>query len=392
MIYHNTVPKSMLIVIILYLSNLMFYAPVFSGITYGPLQTTETTWEQVESNYPNALFRDVVFVNVSHGWIIGQVERGLGEGIILHTNDSGITWHEQLYNESQEFRHIEVIDQETLWVAGLGRLFYTTDGGQIWQESVNIGTGTSGIAHVRFMNTTHGWTSTNRILYNTVDGGQSWQIVPSWTFNDTARCIHTSTVGLWIIGFYGIYFSSFNSGIWEQRFNQGGWSMSFVNDREAWAVDDCMLARMVDGQTWISQTLPRPNPFGGFLLPYFSDVAFLDTSNGWLVGQETPIAYTPNGGWDWYVQDAPVESRNRIKSIFLHNQTHGWAAGGNGAILKTTKANTVGTRLWKGLTDQVILSIVGISILGIVGAIALLRHIRQKKRRLITSVPSPNLE
>ncbi len=376
----------MLIVITLYLSSLMFYAPVFSGIAYGPLQTTETTWEQVESDYPDALFRDVVFVNASHGWITGQVERGRGEGIILHTNDSGITWHEQFYNESQVFRHIEVIDQETLWVAARGRLYYTTDGGQIWNERVNIGPG-SGLLHVRFMNTTHGWTSTGRILYKTVDGGQSWQIVPSWTFNDTARYIHTSTIGLWIIGFYGIYFSSFNSEIWEQRFNQGGRSMSFVNDGMAWAVGSGMLARMVDGQTWISQTLPRPNPFGGFRLPYFSDIAFLDTSNGWLVGQETPIAYTPNGGWDWYAQDVPIESR--IMSIFLHNQTHGWATGSNGVIMKTTKGNTIGTRLWKGVTDQVILSIIGISVLGIVGAIALLRR---RKRRLITSVPSINLE
>ena len=388
MINLNTFQKSTLIVIVL--ASLLLHIPLTSGVIYDSLQVADYTWEKIESEYPEGVFRDVVFVNDSHGWIVGQVELGLGEGIILHTNDSGITWYTQVYNESQFFRYIEVIDQDTLWVSGRGRLFHTTDGGKIWRESVDIGSGQSGISHVTFSNKTHGWTSTNDVLYKTDNGGQSWQIEPSWTVNDTARCIHISTSGLWIIGFFGIYFSSFNSDNWEQRFHQGGWSMSFVNDVEAWAVGDGMLARMIDGQTWTSQTLPRPSPFGGFLLPYFSDIVFLDSSHGWLVGEETPIAYTLNGGWDWYAQDTPIDSR--VLSIFMFNQTDGWAVGGNGVIMKTTNGNTIGTRLWKGMTDQVILSIVGLSSTGIIVVIALLIYIKRRKRGTIKLAPSISLQ
>lgn len=336
-------------------------------------------WEITEHPYVDSdvTFRDVIFINRTHGWVVGITTEGIGGGVILHSNNSGLSWHEQHHDAEQSFRQIAAIDDRSFWVSGFGCLVYTTDGGKHWFNSTRIGPGTSGLGGLIFYNVTHGWTSTYSNLYKTSDSGQSWENVSSWIFDDTARDFHIRNSEIWAIGFYGIYYSSDFGGEWTQLYPQGGGAMSFLETGEAWAIGSSMLASSLDGYTWQTHELPRPSPFGGYYPPYFSAVSFIDSSNGWLGSIETPIVYTPNGGLDWY--DQGVEFDTAIMGLEFINRTHGWAVGSKGTILRTTKGNEIGTRLWKGLTDYVILAPIGLAIIGIVTVAILRKHHRGER-------------
>jgi photosystem II stability/assembly factor-like uncharacterized protein len=111
-------------------------------------------------------------------------------------------------------------------------------------------------------------------------------------------------------------------------------------------------------------------------VPYFSGVHFLDADKGWVVGSEPSVMYTPNGGIDWYEQSVSAETR--LMSIDFINNTHGWAVGYGGYILRTTQGDSLGPRLWNGLIDQVFLPVVGIVAVMAIGVVFVL--IRRKRR------------
>ncbi|MDH4213812.1 MAG: YCF48-related protein [Candidatus Thorarchaeota archaeon] len=336
-------------------------------------------WYSLDNMYYNSemSYRDVEFLNGTHGFVAGVTTEGIGGGVILATNDSGDSWFEVYHDTNQTFRQISIVNQSTIWVTGRGRLVYTTNGGQNWQNSCTIGSGTSGLSAVAFINNTHGWTSTNDILYATRDSGLTWLAVESWKYNDTSRDFYINASNIWIIGYYGIYYSSDLGDTWSQQFNYGGWALSFVDSHTAWAIADNMLAYSADGLNWNTLTPPRPSPLGGFNPPYFSDILFLTSSVGWIVGLETPVAFTPNGGLDWFTQN--VETDARMNAIEFINETYGWMVGAKGTIMRTQKGNLYGERLWKGLTDHVIVLPIVIAFIGITSLFMIRRHVRKSR-------------
>ena len=312
-----------------------------SGIS--PLQAS-TTWEILSHSFlqKEATLFDVAFLNSTHGWVVGQNETGLGDGIILYTNDSGDSWQLQVYNRSQRFDAIHIIDHETLWVTSTGGFVYSVDGGQSW-NSISIIDVKAGLGFVKFINATHGWTSTMNDVYKTEDGGLTWHNVTSWQFSDSLRRMHfISPTRIWAIGFFAIYYTDDGGESWAAKYPRGGWAISFVSDTEGWAVADDLLLHMTDGETWVEQAMPRKSLSPLLGPPYYSDVLFLDSNHGWIAGAEIPIAFTPNGGASWYGQQVQNDLDIRVMSVDFVNLTHGWAVGHGGYILRTASGDDLG--------------------------------------------------
>jgi photosystem II stability/assembly factor-like uncharacterized protein len=326
---------------------------------------------------------DVAFFNATHGWIVGEKGAGIYEGIVLHTRNGGTTWDLQLYNESQYFLQIELIDDKTIWITARGSLFYSLDSGETWHQSVVVD-GLSGMSMVTFNNKTHGWTATIGTLYNTVNGGLSWQIVPGWNFTDDVprRMQFVSSQRVWAIGFFGIYLSDDGGMTWQQRYNKGGWALSFSNEINGWAVGDNMLARISVGETWSEVPLPMsPN----FLPPYFSDILFIDDNNGWIVGRENPVIYTPNGGWDWYEQSSPAGPTERLMAVDFINVTHGWAVGHDGIAIRTVLGNSLGQLIWSGTNNLSLTFTLAIAVIavGVICGVVLRRRKVESKSNIL---------
>jgi photosystem II stability/assembly factor-like uncharacterized protein len=354
--------------------------PVLAASEIQESLTSVVSWNHLVHNYPNAEFVGVKFINATHGWVIGQVTHNIpAEVIVLHTDNGGDSWEEQLSENEQHLHSIDVIDDQTVWVSGRSGLFHTDDGGITWNMSIVVSQ-RAGLSVVEFINRTHGWTATMSTLYKTMDGGMTWEAVSGWTFDDTPRRIQfLSILDVWAIGWFGIYHSEDGAETWEQVHSIGGSALSFVSDTEAWAVGDSALMHMVDGSNWSMLVIPAraPVPFR-FTPPYLSDIQFLDSNNGWIVGDEIPIMYTPDAGGNWYEQSVSEEVIGRLYSVYFVNVTHGWAVGSDGTILRTTEGNVTGSRLWFGFTDPIFLLIIGAVSVIIVSTLVLRRRFRRK--------------
>jgi len=249
---------AILLLILLVFGNASLPIISTDATTTGPAQTQATTWISLDSDYPEAKFKDVEFVNSSHGWVVGILYPDtFSGGVILHTENGGDTWETQLADDSQLFLQIDIVNEQTAWVTGLGCLYFTNDSGMSWHVSLVGNSRLSGMSTVEFLNATHGWTATSQILYKTTDGGQTWQNVTGWTFSDNPNEMHFLTEDdVWAIGFDGIYHSEDGAETWEQVFDRGGWSLSFLNEDEAWGVSDSSLFHMGINHTWEAVSIP----------------------------------------------------------------------------------------------------------------------------------------
>ncbi|MEE8442786.1 MAG: YCF48-related protein, partial [Dehalococcoidia bacterium] len=64
------------------------------------------------------------------------------------------------------------------------------------------------------------------------------------------------------------------------------------------------------------------------------DVAFIDASNGWAVGQGGTIVHTNNGGGSWETQFSGTEAG--LEGVAFVDANNGWAVGDGGTILHTS--------------------------------------------------------
>ena len=130
-------------------------------------------------------------------------------------------------------------------VAGLDTLFKTTNGGINWQK---YPLPQSGNYEIQFMNMNIGWASTGGKLFKTTDGGYNWyqQAYPITSFQ-------------------------------------------FISAQLGWYTYSNQIYNSTNGgSSWTLQNSNNNNTL--------NDIFFIDTNNGWAVGQIGTILYTPNGG------------------------------------------------------------------------------------------------
>ncbi|MDF1537401.1 MAG: YCF48-related protein [Candidatus Thorarchaeota archaeon] len=343
---------TMLFATLIILSHFVFFT---SAQTTGQ---TDQIWVDQNSGYNQAIFWDIDFVNNTHGWVIGQSSDGLGNGIILSTVDGGDTWVTRFSDSSQWFNQLTISSPNSIWIAGMAILANSRDGGITWNyvEFENV---TSLFTTVGFANSSHGWASTNQQLFRTFDAGVTWNVCTEWTYQDTIRRIYFHTPEIMdVIGFYGIYHSEDGGMSWQLVFDKGGWALAFASRNVGWAVADNMLAETRTATSWEETPVPSNSPIPGFRKPYLTDVQFIDDTTGWIVGSQTAVIHTVDGGISWYSQGVDI-GLSRLMSVDFLNATHGWASGYNGRILHTERGDVLVSRLWRGMGDPVFLTIIG---------------------------------
>jgi len=126
----------------------------------------------------------VKFLNAQRGWLVSEADGSL---TMLSTQDGGLTWNSrplEIGSTSSPVAgaSLEFLDESTGWLAlrlqssssfSLGLLLATQDGGITWQErSLPLGEA------ARFRDPLHGWTAggpDGSQLFSTQDGGFTWQ-------------------------------------------------------------------------------------------------------------------------------------------------------------------------------------------------------------------------
>jgi photosystem II stability/assembly factor-like uncharacterized protein len=317
------------------------------------LKTTDggNTWT---SNYdaprlPSAL-TGVCFVDAQTGWAVGWAAAASGGPVIWHTDDGGETWDYQVYNSTFLMGKHSVcfIDSLKGWIAWGNKIIHTMDGGSTWEDQV---TNTqNNLQNIFFIDSNYGWAvGESGTVFFTTNGGELWD-----TSTDTVL-VGTILSGVsfidsytgWAAGYYdddlmnGVIFKTTDGGLsWEKQLinpdTKALLCLTFENGCGGFAAGNQgeMLKAVNNGEDWYEI-------YSNISGCDFTDVFFTDDENGWAVGGlgegDTLIPkvfHTENGGSTWTEQLFPFMENQPLSKVFFVDDQHGWAMGGG--IFTTT--------------------------------------------------------
>src|SRR6185436_17376820 len=139
------------------------------------------------------------FFDSSRVWLVGA------GATIIHTNNSGETWHRGLVQEAPtiRFNATSFVGQRLGWAVGsAGRIFATTDGGRSWSaQRSNVQTD---LSDVKFINPSEGWAAgADGTLLRTVNGGRHWFAETTESSHALTRIFLVDRTHGWAVGFGG---------------------------------------------------------------------------------------------------------------------------------------------------------------------------------------------
>jgi photosystem II stability/assembly factor-like uncharacterized protein len=275
------------------------------------------TWEQ-QSPWPTgATLYDVDMISATEGWAAGQY---IGNGgVVVHTTDGGATWSYSTTNVEEPNYAVRFLDSLHGWASSNNAVFYTTDGGQTWGE----GSGVIGSMYaLEFATLNDGFTTSGNDhgYFRTTDGGHTWNIVRmarnvlSFQFFDANNGV-ANAVG-------GVYHTTDRGNTWTFTPGQGG--SQFLNHSLGWAVFENVSQRTTDGgASWQTGSMPGE--------AWVYDVHFVDANNGWAAGAGFQILRTTDSGMTWTFSRQPNTYPHLVYDawgIDFTDPAHGMAVGG----------------------------------------------------------------
>ena len=272
--------------------------------------------------------------------------------------------------------------QQEGWVVGqLGKIFYTDNGGQSWQEQAS---GTKLLlTAVDFAEQTHGWIVGERgIVLHSDDGGVSWAPQKSGTPYPLFDVNFSDQNTGWAVGHWGTILTTRDGGkTWLDR------SLSLGLDKRG-LIDPAAFHDVVDpgngevvakaGELLTPDLLKEIQRRGIPDVRIREDVVlntvfFFDKLHGWIGGEAGLVLYTENGGETWERTTLPrlpladeeasdieytaeeleafgiVTPPPSVYGLFFTSALEGWASGQDGALMRTQD----GGRQWEIQTTDV---------------------------------------
>jgi photosystem II stability/assembly factor-like uncharacterized protein len=288
-----------------------------AGVHWSPLPST-----------PGNQLQSVRMGSTTTGWAGGSGSR------LLKTNRSGSTWFEQV-ETGYGLVTLEAVDNQHAWILYGSSLQRTVDGGQTWQL---VDLGLYDARDIDFVDPDRGWLVSYTQVLATTDGGMTWtpQTAPSaqYLYVDFVDDRHG-----WIMARDGgarTWFATEDAGqTWEQVNESANTGyrlgpMDFVDQQHGWAIDSsifndytpCYVTRTDDGgDHW-----QLAWGFG-----HHRSLDFVDSLEGWVVGEDGLILYTRDGGVTW--SQAQHELRTSLRDVHAPAPGIAWLVGDNALIV-----------------------------------------------------------
>ncbi|MCX6251463.1 MAG: YCF48-related protein [Bacteroidetes bacterium] len=287
-------------------------------------------WIDLSPNIPDSnniykSLRDVYFIG-QEGWISGGYYT---DAKIYHTSDGGLTFTSQPLPANTLGNGMSIAMrslQEGYFVTNNGHVLRTLDGGNSW---MTIGTGLGLLYSISFppLPDTSGYICAGsggkvcRVTGNTV----TIEFTTPATLTSIVFPVN-STDG-WVCG--GTVIRHRTSAGWhpDQNYSTGEWynGIHFVDNLNGWSVGvpnwkgkHGTIIHTSNGTDWIFQTDPDTNNL--------NDVFFLNTQEGWAVGNEV-ILHTTDGSVTWTKEPTSVTDSTLLLSVFAVNNHEVYITG-----------------------------------------------------------------
>lgn len=263
-------------------------------------------------------YSDVFFINDNGGWVTSSC---VAE--IYHTTDGGETFEVQ--TTEYHCNAIHMLNANEGYAGGAsGRVYRTIDGGENW---IAIGSMGTTLADISFP-------STGNTGYCCGINGNIWSIDSNGVTKMTsgvpdsldAISFPINSDEGWVCG--GSIIRHYTNGAWvgDQFRPSGGYNaIYFVDSQNGWAVgDNGIIIHTEDGQNWVTQQTNS-----AYIL---TDVFFMNTQEGWAVGTGGGIFHTTNGGTNWNIEGGLTTAF--LRGVHFTSPTNGYICGNEGTLLK----------------------------------------------------------
>jgi photosystem II stability/assembly factor-like uncharacterized protein len=228
--------------------------------------------------------------------------------------------------QGSDLRAVSALDANTYVGVGVrGAVVRSTDGGQTWTPTII--NSSPHLGDVDFKDDRRGIAGSFGAVWVTSNGGVTWQerSVPAADFIGGVEHV---AQGVWVaVGQQGAILRSNNDdNNWvDQSVNTTRLrDVAFVSSSEGWIVGSGSMVLHTDdaGATWTPQD---PNVTSNLI-----SVFFLDENTGWACGFIGSMTHTTDGGATWTAQTTPGTSP--LRQVHFFDANNGLAFGGNGII------------------------------------------------------------
>jgi len=291
----------------------------------------------------------ITFIDSLCGWAAGWKITTQINGLIVHTDDGGKSWSEQLLDSTFSntwFNDLQFLDKNNGWATGLYILYKTINGGQNWSripdslftfENDPFLNGLADMQSVSFIDINRGMISgTESMVSSTMDGGQTWYssfIIPEEGFIDTLHyvtMINADTACA--VGMGGIAITTNGGELWQLKHSdfRNYKKCVFVNNIVGWTLssDSQILYTDNAGQTW--QDLGR---IYQDLNVVATNIEFVDEMTGWVITSAGTIWKTEDGGFSWNVDT--LSNNQALTSVDFIKEEIGFATDVTGGFFRT---------------------------------------------------------
>ena len=346
--------------------NFFYSAAVVLGLSASIASATSSQHVIPDELVQDAQLNSVCFIDTNLGWAVGD------RGVIWNTQDGGKHWTRQTSPVSCRLESVLFLTRDVGWAVGgfvqqynhhsTGVVLGTQDGGIRWTRVEQMVL--PRLLDIRMLDAQQGWAVGYRSLLNpngvlrTEDGGRTWIPLPGrgdqvWLAGDFTNLSFGIVAGL--RGEIGVVR---RNGIQRSRTPSLGlinvWKLRFANRTRGWLVGDGGLLMNTEdgGVSWESgDTLPQDVADQ----IDFRAVAPLD-DQCWVAGAPGSVVLrTTDDGTTWQVfrtgQNMP------IRDLTFVDSQNGWAVGDLGTILASRDGGQTWQRQKSGGTRAALMAL-----------------------------------
>lgn len=335
-----------------------------SGETGGTIfKTTDggDTWQRIAENYK---LWQIGFVDSLKGYAVGMAYNSAWGPPVLRTMDGGDSWNTIRMEEHDGFTGLyalKVFDDKVIAIGDKGYVATSTDP---WGDLGMFGQGEDLFTQksinelyefedVYFINETKGWAVGSKsigpdtwaqVVFYSNDGGESWteqySLATEWMDNCTrlnAVQFVSETKG-WAVGHSSDVGTGQTTGILYTEDGGEHWSQQaqgvsegqivdlyFLDDQKGWALTDAqtfpdmsiqLLKTVNGGSSW---ELVNTGQSGNITIGYAirsGKIFFQDENTGWVLGAQSDLIKTTDGGDTWSAVSLPEEYYNTYSIVF----------------------------------------------------------------------------